>query len=151
MTSPFGYDYYLSLATLRDADNDTLVDAYLAGMAPVAGMLSETLRNLTELNETLKASRETHLHARRALAHARGARRVATEALYDAEYRLKSLRDAVSSAFVEACVEIKILRRVRAESSRRPPRHRRDAYSMAWRCRFLTARPSQNGRIIAEK
>jgi len=102
MTSPFGYDYYLSLATLRDADNDTLVDAYLAGMAPVAGMLSETLRNLTELNETLKASRETHLHARRALAHARGARRVATEALYDAEYRLKSLRDAVSSAFVEA-------------------------------------------------
>ena len=102
MTSPFGYDYYLSLATLRDADNDTLVDAYLAGMAPVAGMLAETLRNLTELNETLRASRETHLHARRALAHARGARRVATEALYDAEYRLKSLRDAVSSAFVEA-------------------------------------------------
>jgi hypothetical protein len=40
------------------------------------------------------------------------------------------------------CVEIKILRRVRAESSRRPPRHRRDACSMAWRCRFLTARPS---------
>ena len=28
-----------------------------------------------------------------------------------------------------ACVEIKILRRVRAESSRRPPRHRRDACS----------------------
>ena len=37
-------------------------------------------------------------------------------------------------------VEIKILRRVRAESSRRPPRHRRDACSTAWRCRFLTAR-----------
>ena len=31
------------------------------------------------------------------------------------------------------CVEIKILRRVRAESSRRPSRHRRDACSMAWR------------------
>ena len=30
------------------------------------------------------------------------------------------------------CVEIKILRRVRAESSRRPPCHRRDACSMAW-------------------
>ena len=29
-----------------------------------------------------------------------------------------------------ACVEIKILRRVRAESSRRPPRHRRDACSI---------------------
>ena len=30
-----------------------------------------------------------------------------------------------------ACVEIKILRRVRADSMRRPPRHRRDACSMA--------------------
>ena len=49
------------------------------------------------------------------------------------------------------CVEIKILRRVRAESSRRPPRHRRDACSMAWRCRFLAARPSQDGRVVAEK
>ena len=45
-------------------------------------------------------------------------------------------------AIVSCCVEIKILRRVRAESSRRPPRHRRDACSMAWRCRFLAARPS---------
>ena len=43
------------------------------------------------------------------------------------------------------CVEIKILRRVR------PPRHRRDACSIAWRCRFLAARPSQDGRVIAEK
>ena len=41
---------------------------------------------------------------------------------------------------VAGCVEIKILRRVRADSSRRPPRHRRDACSMAWRCRFLAAR-----------
>ena len=47
---------------------------------------------------------------------------------------------------VVSCVEIKILRRVRAESSRRPLRHRRDACSMAWRCRLLTARPSQHGR-----
>ena len=30
------------------------------------------------------------------------------------------------------CVEIKILRRLRAESSRRPPRHRRATCSMAW-------------------
>ena len=44
------------------------------------------------------------------------------------------------------CVEIKILRRVRAESSRRPPRHRRDACSTAWGCRFPTARRSQDGR-----
>ena len=49
------------------------------------------------------------------------------------------------------CVEIKILRRSRAESSRRPRRHRRDACSTAWRCRFLTARPYQHGRIVAEK
>ena len=48
------------------------------------------------------------------------------------------------------CVEIKILRRVRTESSRRSPRHRCDACSMAWRCRFLTARRSQRGCIIAE-
>jgi hypothetical protein len=40
---------------------------------------------------------------------------------------------------VRRCAEIKILRRVRAESSRRPPRHRRDACSMAWLCRFLSA------------
>ena len=52
---------------------------------------------------------------------------------------------------VAHCVEIKILRRVRAESSRRPPRRRRDACSMAWRCRFLAARPSQDARVIAEK
>ena len=34
------------------------------------------------------------------------------------------------------------------ESPNRPPRHRRDTCSMAWRCRFLTAR---RGRVIAEK
>jgi hypothetical protein len=45
----------------------------------------------------------------------------------------------VDSATVaaRACVEIKILRRVHA-------------CSMAWRCRFFTARPSQDGRVIAE-
>ena len=42
-------------------------------------------------------------------------------------------------ATVALCVEIKILRRVR------PPRHRCDACSMAWRCWFLAARPSQDG------
>ena len=52
---------------------------------------------------------------------------------------------------VDTCVETKILRRVRAESSRRPPRHRRDACSTAWRCEFLTARPSQDGRVVATR
>ena len=50
--------------------------------------------------------------------------------------------DTAAAAPIEhlaACVEIIILRRVRAESSRRHPRHRRDVCSMAWRCRFLTA------------
>ena len=47
---------------------------------------------------------------------------------------------ALDSVFVAACVEINILRRVRAASSRRPPRHRRDACSMAWRYRFLDTR-----------
>jgi hypothetical protein len=46
-------------------------------------------------------------------------------------------------SLVGICVEIKNSRRVRAESPRRPPRHRRAACSMAWRCRFLAARPSQ--------
>ena len=52
------------------------------------------------------------------------------------------------SAEVAACVEIKILRR---DPSRRPQRHRCDTCSMAWRCRFPTARPGQDGRVIAGK
>ena len=51
-----------------------------------------------------------------------------------------------SKELVVACVAIKILRRVRPESSRRPPRHRRDTCSMAWRYRFLTARRNQRGQ-----
>ena len=47
------------------------------------------------------------------------------------------------------CVEIKISRRRHAESGHRPPRHRRDACSTAWR--DAAARPSQDGRVIAGK
>ena len=64
---------------------------------------------------------------------------------------VKTIATSGFSVVVFGCVEIKILRRVRAEASRRPPRHRRDACSMAWRCRFLAARRSQDGRVIAEK
>jgi len=64
--------------------------------------------------------------------------------------KFKGAQKEMNKGGVGCCVEIKILRRVRAESSRRHPRHRRDACSMAWRCRFLTARPSQDGRVIAE-
>ena len=39
---------------------------------------------------------------------------------------------------VATCALIKISRRVRAESSRRPPRHRRAACSIAWRSTRLT-------------
>ena len=63
----------------------------------------------------------------------------------------RCLHSIVEGGFVLTCVEIKILRHVRAESSRRPPRHRRDTCSMAWLCRFLTARRSQRGHVIAEK
>ena len=65
----------------------------------------------------------------------------------------QSIKDMLESGVdvVCDCVEIKILRRVRADSSRQPPRHRHDACSMAWRCRFLVARPSQRGHVIAEK
>ena len=51
-----------------------------------------------------------------------------------------------TSSRVATCVEIKFTAR-----SCRPPRHRRDACSMAWRCRFLAAPPSQDGSVIAEK
>ena len=44
---------------------------------------------------------------------------------------------------VAACVEIKFYGAF-AESSRRPPRHRRDACWLAWRCRFLT--PAEAGQ-----
>ena len=47
---------------------------------------------------------------------------------------------------VAGCVEIKTSRCVRAESSRRPSRHRRVACSMAWRCRFHIARRSRHRR-----
>ena len=45
---------------------------------------------------------------------------------------------------VLVCVAIKILRRDLTEG-------RRDACSMAWRCRFLTVLRSRHGRVIAEK
>jgi hypothetical protein len=45
---------------------------------------------------------------------------------------LASVKDRLAVAI---CVEIKVLRRVRPESPRRPPRHRRDACSMAWQWR----------------
>ena len=62
-----------------------------------------------------------------------------------------AVAQAAAKKKVKNCVEIKILWRVRAESSRRPPRHRRDACSMAWRGRFLAARRSQHGRAITQK
>ena len=46
-------------------------------------------------------------------------------------------------------VDIEVDGGVKIKSSRRV--HRRDACSMAWRYRFLTARRSQDGRVIAEK
>ena len=81
----------------------------------------------------------------------------ATEATKVSERKWKAAADEALAAFkpirksVNSCVEIKILRRVRPESSRRPPRHRRDACSSSCWCRFLAARPSQDDRVIAKK
>ena len=49
------------------------------------------------------------------------------------------------------CVEIKLSRRVSATAESWPPRHRRDATSMAWRCGSYTTRFSHQGRVVAEK
>ena len=51
-------------------------------------------------------------------------------------------------AKVVGCVKIKILRHVRIVASTSTPSTR--ACSMAWRCRFLTARRNQHGSVIAE-
>ena len=51
-------------------------------------------------------------------------------------------------AKVVGCVKIKILRHVRIVASTSTPSTR--ACSMAWRCRFLTARRNQDGSVIAE-
>ena len=65
---------------------------------------------------------------------------------YRAAKEAARLATAMAQHAVTVCVEIKFTAR-----SRRPPRHRRDACSMAWRCRFLTTRQSQRGHVIAEK
>ena len=81
----------------------------------------------------------------------------AAEATKVSERKWKAAADEALAAFrpirksVNSCVEIKILRRVPPESSRRPPRHRRDACSSSCWCRFLAARPSQDDRVIAKK
>ena len=60
----------------------------------------------------------------------------AAEATKVSERKWKAAADEALAAFkpirksVKSCVKIKILWRVRAESSRRPPRHRRDACSL---------------------
>ena len=68
--------------------------------------------------------------------------------------RARSRRHRSSMASVAAaaatCVEIRMLRRLRAESSRCPPRHLHDTCSTAWRCRFFTARRGQRDRVIAD-
>ena len=121
------------------------------------GLKTLFMRAIMELNALKQEVRRWHAGAMRVEEAAHHAQRAAAEitALYAARPLgwLPSLApgprltDPAFAAAVLNCVEIKILRRVRAESPRRPPRHRRDACSMAWRCRFLTARPSQDGRV----
>ena len=53
-----------------------------------------------------------------------------------------TLRDSVDPARDDLCGNQNFTAR---------SRHQRDACSMAWGCHFLAARPSQDGRVIAEK
>ncbi|KAH8091098.1 hypothetical protein JL720_5979 [Aureococcus anophagefferens] len=98
--SPFGYDYYLSMGELRDADNDTIVAAYLRGVEPLPAELEELTANLTALNASLAALEETHELARRSLARAR-AREVAMEAMGHAAGLLAELRAALAGSLVK--------------------------------------------------
>ena len=108
--------------------------------------------NREELGELVQEEERLEQRRKDAQSLARELKQKGKKAQDEANAKAKAAGQEPSPcAEAEACVEIKILRRVRAESSRRPPRHRRDACSMAWRCEFLTARPSQDGRVIAEK
>ena len=53
------------------------------------------------------------------------------------------------SLLVAACVEIKIYGAF--VLNHRVVLHAIDATPARWRCRFLAARPSQDGRVVAEK
>ena len=64
-----------------------------------------------------------------------------------AQVRVRLLRHGRSRGPLRRAVWKSNLPRVRPESPRRPPRHRRDACSMAWRCRFLTSRRNQRGNV----
>ena len=92
--------------------------------------LSRTINPFRRCNAVLVEEKERPDSAKMGLAFSR---------IWERMFGKKEMRILM----VDTCVEIKILRRVRAESPRRPPRHRRAACSMAWRCRFLAARPSQ--------
>ena len=101
------------------------------------------------VSKQAKSSENAWLRSAAAMASARGRSPNAPHGSSAANFckgrRQNSPRNAAT------CVEIKILRRVRPESPRRPPRHRRYIFSMAWRCRFLPARRKQRGDVIAEK
>jgi hypothetical protein len=53
--------------------------------------------------------------------------------------------------YVATCVETKCRGASSPTAHSWPPRHRRDACSMAWRCRFIAARRSQHSHVIVEK
>ena len=75
MASPFGYDYYLALAELRDADNATLRRAYLRELTPLPEVWEEGVQNVTTINASLDGAAAANDAARRALAAVRGQRR----------------------------------------------------------------------------
>ena len=64
-----------------------------------------------------------------------------TRALLELEPRLPA-NPGIAKERVRLCVN---------QNFTAPSRHRHDAFSIAWRCRFLTARRSHHSRIAAEK
>ena len=111
------------------------------GVEDKAADILALARSLVHENDaTLGRSKSTLRKTMRKTQTQRAATTSPTSKLRTTRWKSRTMQQLANG---RRCVEIKILWRVRPESSRRPPRHRRGACSMALRCRFLAARPSQ--------
>mmetsp|Transcript_14818 Transcript_14818/g.18013 ORF Transcript_14818/g.18013 Transcript_14818/m.18013 type:complete len:524 (+) Transcript_14818:773-2344(+) len=83
IVSPFGYDYYLALRELRDANNQTLRHAYLRELLPLPSQLFEATSNLSAFNATIDSIQTTNHDIKLALASIRGRRKFLSNLLDD--------------------------------------------------------------------